>query len=53
VRDRLAALYFFSDRSALAAAIGVARRGVDLAAIKNCSKKEGELNRFDEFSEAL
>jgi hypothetical protein len=54
VRDRLAAFYFFADRSALAAALGVIRSGpVDLQAVKRWSVSEGELARFKEFSELL
>jgi hypothetical protein len=54
VRDRLAAFYFFADRSALAAALGVIRSGpVDLRAVKRWSVSEGELARFNEFSELL
>ncbi|HEX3671779.1 MAG TPA: hypothetical protein VHT92_08780 [Candidatus Cybelea sp.] len=54
VRDRLAAFYFFSDRSALAAAVAVATSGpIDFAAIQRWSLREGEAQRFAEFSEAL
>ncbi|MGB6517505.1 MAG: hypothetical protein WBE79_03240 [Candidatus Cybelea sp.] len=54
VRDRLAAFYFFADRSALAAAVGVARSGVfDLPLIERWSLKEGEARRFAEFHDAL
>ncbi len=54
VRDRLAAFYFYSDRSALAAAVGVARSGpVDLAAVQRWSAKEGEPAKFLEFREAV
>jgi hypothetical protein len=54
LRDRLAAFYFHSDRSALAAAVGVARSGsVDLARVQRWSAKEGESAKFLEFREAL
>jgi hypothetical protein len=54
VRDRLAHFYFFSDRSALAAAVAVARSGVvDLAAIRRWSLGEREASHFEEFSQAL
>lgn len=54
VRDRLAAFYFFSDRSALAAATAVAHGGaIDLASIRRWSLKEGESQRFSEFHETL
>jgi hypothetical protein len=54
VRDRLAAFYFFADRSALAAAIAVARGGrINLAKIDEWSVKEGHSERFAEFREAL
>uniref|UniRef100_E6Q0R8 Protein containing DUF1814 n=1 Tax=mine drainage metagenome TaxID=410659 RepID=E6Q0R8_9ZZZZ len=46
VRDRLAAFYFFSDRSALAAAIAVCQRGeVDDRKIQSWSVREGEEGR--------
>lgn len=42
VRDRLASFYFFSDRSALAAAISVAQSGrANLSGIGSWSEKEG------------
>jgi hypothetical protein len=51
VRDRLAAFYFFNDRSALAAAVAVAGGGaVDLTAIHQWSLKEGQAERFAEFA---
>ena len=54
VRDRLASFYFFSDRSALAAAVGVARSGpIDLPTIRQWSSKEGEARRFAEFTSLL
>ena len=54
VRDRLASFYFFGDRSALAAAIGVAESGrINLSAIKRWSQREGEAARFSEFYENL
>jgi hypothetical protein len=54
VRDRLASFYFFTDRSALAAAVAAARSGpIDLPAIRAWSLKEGELARFGEFHEFL
>ena len=50
VRDRLAAFYFFSDRSALAAAVAVARGStIDVPAIRQWSLTEGEGARFEEF----
>ena len=54
VRDRLAHFYFFADRSALAAAVAVARGGVvDLAAVRRWSQREREASHFEEFLEAL
>ncbi|MGA8473580.1 MAG: hypothetical protein WB681_00805 [Candidatus Cybelea sp.] len=54
VRDRLASFYFFTDRSALAAAIAVARSGsVDFSKIERWSIKEGKASRFAEFREAV
>lgn len=54
VRDRLASFYFFTDRSALAAAIAVAQTGpVNLAIIRRWSEKEGHASRFAEFYESL
>lgn len=54
VRDRLASFYFFADRSALAAAIGVASAGlIDLESIKRWSEKEGESSSFAQFYETL
>lgn len=54
VRDRLASFYFFSDRSALAAAVAVARSGtIDISAIRRWSEREGEASRFAEFLEYL
>ncbi|HVR47324.1 MAG TPA: hypothetical protein VMT95_11915 [Candidatus Binatia bacterium] len=49
VRDRLASFYFFADRSALAAAVAVAARPVDLALIERWSDREGHASRFAEF----
>jgi hypothetical protein len=49
VRDRLAFFYFFADRSALAAAVAVAARPVDLALIERWSNREGQASRFAEF----
>ena len=50
VRDRLASFYFFGDRSALAAAIAVAKSDrVNLSSIRRWSDKEGEALRFAEF----
>jgi hypothetical protein len=54
VRDRLASFYFYRDRSALSAAIGVVLSGrVDLRAIERWSKKEGETTQFAEFRALL
>jgi hypothetical protein len=54
VRDRLASFYFFGDRSALSAAIAVAKSGtVNLLEIRRWSDKEGEGLRFGEFYESL
>lgn len=54
VRDRLAAFYFFGDRSALAAAVAVAGGGpIDVQAIRQWSLKEGERDRFVEFESSL
>lgn len=53
-RDRLAAFYHWSDRQSLQAAIDVARRqSVNLATIRRWSKREGALDKFDEFRAAL
>lgn len=54
VRDRLAAYYFFNDRSALAAAIAVANSGIiDVPAIHSWSDLEGESRKFVEFRTRL
>jgi len=54
VRDRLAAFFHWSDRSALVTALGVAESGdIDLAAIKAWSEREGEADKFREFSDRL
>jgi hypothetical protein len=54
VRDRLASFYFFTDRSAFAAAIAVARSGpVDMRKIERWSVEEAKAARFAEFRDAL
>ena len=54
VRDRLAAFYFFNDRSALKAAVGVAASGtIDLPKIERWSTAEDQASRFGEFRRSL
>lgn len=56
VRDRLASFFWFHDRSALAAACGVAKARfdeVDLAEIEAWAKREGEGERYGEFLDRL
>ena len=54
VRDRLCAFYFWRDISALLPAIEIAlRQDVDLGLIADWSRREGESERFDEFSRRL
>jgi len=54
VRDRLASFYYYSDRSALSAAIHVAKSGpVDLKSVADWSQREGRTQRFREFEERL
>ncbi len=54
VRDRLAAFYFFTDRSALVAAIAVAQDGrINLDEVQRWSEREGEILRFYEFRREL
>lgn len=55
-RDRLAAFYFFRDRSALEQALAVARQQrsrIDLGAIRSWSEREGEVDRCAEFVSLL
>ena len=53
-RDRLAAFYHWSDRQSLQAAIDIARRQpVNLTTVRRWSKREGALDKFDEFRAAL
>jgi hypothetical protein len=52
-RDRLAAFFYFQDRSALDQACAVyaaARKKVDLERIRAWSKRERELDAFEEFA---
>lgn len=52
-RDRLAAFFYFQDRSALDQACAVyaaAKKKVDLEKIRAWSKREGELKAFEEFA---
>lgn len=52
VRDRLAHFYWYHDRSALAAALAVARSyPIDLEIIAAWSEREGETGKFTEFRE--
>ncbi len=54
VRDRLSSFYYFTDRSALAAAIAVALSGpIDLDSIERWSLREGQGSRFAEFRGSL
>jgi len=49
-RDRLAGFYHWNDRQSLMAAVAIAkRRKVDMAAIAEWSKREGELPAFEVF----
>ena len=55
-RDRLAAFFHFSDRSALDQACAVyaaAKKQVDLKKIRSCNQREGKLKAFDEFAERV
>ncbi len=53
-RDRLAAFYFWSDRSSLEAAVAIAsRRRVALGKIRRWSEGEGHAERFGEFHRQL
>jgi hypothetical protein len=50
VRDRLSWYYFYTDISALNAAVAVATSGeVDFALLRDWSAREGEMDAFDEF----
>ena len=50
IRDRLLWFYHYGDRSALAAAIGVAKSGnVDMEFLREWSAREGKGAAFDEF----
>lgn len=56
VRDRLASFFWYRDRSALAAARGVAQArpsDVDLAEIKDWAARHGEAGNFQEFIQSL
>lgn len=54
VRDRLASFFWYKDYTALAAAIAVClRQDVDLGLIAEWSRREGENERFEEFSRRL
>lgn len=54
VRDRLAGFYHWNDRSALAAAVAVAKSGaVDLRAIERWSGRERMVAKFADFRDAL
>lgn len=54
VRDRLCAFYFWRDISALVPAIEIAmRQDVDLGLVADWSRREGESERFEEFSRRL
>jgi len=54
VRDRLAAFYFWNDLQALQQAVMVASDNeIDLARIKNWSKREGEPEKFKVFLKNL
>ncbi len=54
IRDRLMWFYHYDDRSALAAAIGVAKSGeVDLASLRAWSQGEGKAAEFEEFASRL
>lgn len=56
VCDRLASFFWYNDRSALLAACAVAkerRAEVNLGEIQGWAEREGELPRFEEFTERL
>lgn len=56
VRDRLAGYLFWHDRQSLSAAVSVARTHadkVDLRIVEAWSRREGELERFQDFLRAL
>ena len=53
-RDRLAAFYHWSDRQSLEAAVEIGlRQPIRLAVIRDWSRKEGAIARFDEFRREL
>lgn len=53
-RDRLAAFYHWGDRQALKVAVTIARRHrVNVAAIRQWSKREGASEKFSEFLTAV
>jgi hypothetical protein len=53
-RDRLAAFYHWSDRQSLRAAIQIARRQrVNMKLIRQWSQREGAIDKFAEFAEAV
>ena len=52
VRDRLMSFYVYADRSALSAAIGVARSGaIDVALVRRWSARERYTTQCEEFFE--
>jgi len=54
VRDRLSSFYYYSDRSALSAAVDVAKSGpIEMGIISAWSRREGQMPRFREFEERL
>lgn len=54
VRDRLASFYWYRDRSALKAALGVASlHPIDMQIVKEWSIRENEEEKFREFQERL
>ena len=54
VKDRLAAYYHWNDPQSLDQAISVARKQkINLSDIKNWSKKENSLNKYNKFTEQL
>lgn len=53
-RDRLAAFYHWSDRQSLKSAVEIAKRHrVNMALIRRWSEREGHIDKFEEFQDAL
>jgi hypothetical protein len=54
VRDRLSSYYYFTDISALYAAIAVAKSGtINVPLIRDWSEREGQTSAYEQFAERL